>query len=76
MPRSSLLSEEPLVTGEDAEAFKAWHDEIWAEMNPTGAIESMLVERIISLSWRLRRVSKIEAGIVTFELQESLSGDG
>jgi hypothetical protein len=67
MPRSSLLSEEPLVTGEDAEAFKAWHDEIWAEMNPTGAIESMLVERIISLGWRLRRVSKIE---------ESLSDDG
>jgi hypothetical protein len=74
--RHGLLSEEPLVLGEDAEAFKAWHDEIWAEMNPAGAIESMHVARIISLSWRLRRVSKIEAGIVTYERQESLSGDG
>src|SRR5580704_16344919 len=71
--RHGLLSEEPLVLGEDAEAFKAWHDGIWAEMNPAGAIESMHVARIISLSWRLRRVSKIEAGIVTFEHQESLA---
>jgi len=38
-----------------------------------GEMESLLVERIIDATWRLRRLSRVEASIFTWELYEELA---
>lgn len=44
-----------------------------AELQPVGEMESLLVERIVDATWRLRRLSRVEAGIFTWELYEELA---
>ena len=42
-------------------------------MQPVGELEILLVGRITSLFWRLRRLERVEAGIFAWELYEELA---
>lgn len=44
-----------------------------AEVQPVGELESILVDRITSLLWRLRRLERVEAGIFAWELYGELA---
>ena len=55
-----------LLPREDADALKV-------ELQPVGELKNLLVERITSLLWRLRRLGRVEAGIF---IQESHGGHG
>src|SRR5215207_7546625 len=68
-----LLSQEVLLPGEDEEALKELAERLRAELQPVGEMESLLVERIIDATWRLRRLSRVEAGIFTWELYKELA---
>jgi len=68
-----LLSQEILLPGEDGEALKELGERLRAELQPVGEMESLLVEKIIDATWRLRRLSRVEAGIFTWELYEELA---
>ncbi len=49
-----------VIKGEDQAEFD-WHrEQMLGELAPVGAMESMLAERIVSLSWRLKRVECIQ----------------
>src|SRR5918998_6619523 len=43
------------------------------ELQPVGELENMLVDRIISAHWRLRRLGRVEAGIFTYKYYGTLS---
>src|SRR5215213_11824433 len=68
--KHGLLSQEVLLPGEDEEALKELAERLNAELQPVGEMESLLVERIIDATWRLRRLSRVEAGIFAYELSE------
>jgi len=68
-----LLSQEVLLPGEDEEALKELGERLRAELQPVGEMENLLVERIIDATWRLQRLSRVEAGIFTWELYEELA---
>src|SRR5215208_6886184 len=70
--KHGLLSQE-VLPGEDEEALKELAERLRAELQPVGEMESLLVERIIDATWRLRRLSRVEAGIFTWELYEELA---
>src|SRR5215217_4692424 len=70
--KHGLLSQE-VLPGEDEEARKELAERLRAELQPVGEMESLLVERIIDATWRLRRLSRVEAGIFTWELYEELA---
>ena len=61
-----LLAEAALLPDEDEATFRTFSDGIKKALAPVGEIESLLVERIINLSWRLRRVSQVEAGLFVY----------
>src|SRR5215472_8889010 len=61
--KHGLLSREILLPKEDADAFAEFSQRLWAALDPNGELESLLVDRIIALGWRLRRLCYIEAGI-------------
>jgi len=56
--RHGLLAREAVVVGEDLDEFDLFRDQLRAELAPVGLVESLLVERIAGLSWRLRRAER------------------
>ncbi len=71
--KHGLLSQEVLIPGEDEAALKELGERLRVELHPVGEMESLLVERIIDATWRLRRLSRVEDGIFTWELYEELA---
>ncbi len=63
--RHGLCALDPLIPGEDPEAFEQHFCEIELDLQPATAIESNLVEQIADVSWRLKRLSRIEAAVIT-----------
>jgi hypothetical protein len=58
-----LTSKKCLLPHEDAKAFEARRLEIYEDLEPEGAIEIALVEQVVTLFWRLRRVPAFEAAL-------------
>ena len=63
--KHGLCALDPLIPGEDPEAFQEHFCEIELDLRPATAIESNLVEQIADVSWRLKRLSRIEAALIT-----------
>lgn len=59
-----LLSEEALLPGESSSDFFSFTQNLQAELKPVGELECAFVGRIGSLLWRLKRMGKLEAGIL------------
>jgi hypothetical protein len=68
--KHGLLSREVLLPGEDEDALRVLAESLRAELQPVGEFEYLLVDRITSLLWRLRRLGRVEAGIFVCELYE------
>ncbi len=71
--RHGLLSEEVLLPGEDGEALGELGEHVRAELRPVGALENLLVDRVVASVWRLRRLGRVEAGIFAWERSEELA---
>jgi hypothetical protein len=71
--RHGLLSKEVLLPGEDANALQQLDEDLRAELRPVGELENLLVDRIISAYWRLRRLGRVETGIFAWERYEELT---
>ena len=54
------LFAESVVTGEKEAEYEAFYGELLAELAPRGAIELLLAERVVSLSWRLKRAERMQ----------------
>lgn len=55
----------PVITGEDPAAFSEFRSQLLTELRPRGPLETMLADRIIDLSWRLKRTGRLQ--IATFD---------
>jgi hypothetical protein len=65
-----LLSEEAILPGESASDYARFAETLYVELQPIGELESALVGRIGGLLWRLKRVGRLEAGILMWEHAE------
>jgi len=72
--RHGLLSKDILLPNEDAEAFADLAKELRAALRPEGRLEMELAERIVALTWRLRRVGRAEQAILAWQHFEVLGG--
>jgi hypothetical protein len=68
-----LLSREVLLPGEDEEALMELDRHLRAELQPSGALENLLVDRAVGASWRLRRLGRVETGIFAWQLYGKLA---
>jgi hypothetical protein len=55
-----FFSKEILIEGENPLVLTAFRDNFIAQLKPDGELETILVELIISSSWRLKRVLRSE----------------
>jgi hypothetical protein len=58
--RHGLLAREAVIQGEDPEEFEVYRAGMLEELAPAGPVEAMLAERVVGLSWRLRRAERLQ----------------
>ena len=58
--RHGLTASCDVISSESQDEFDLYRDQLLAELEPAGPVESMLAERIVALSWRLKRVGRIQ----------------
>jgi hypothetical protein len=62
-----LLAEAALMPDENPDEVKSVRDALRDELQPQGELETLLVDRVASCFWRLRRAIKVEAGLFVRE---------
>jgi len=62
--KHGLLSREVLLAEEDRAAFRAFAAGLWEYLQPVGALECFLADRIVAATWRLRRVHVMETDFI------------
>ena len=70
--KHGILSNEVVVRGlriqESARQFRALREQFWEHLAPVGPMEEMLVERIVTTHWRLRRALTAETGEIALSV--------
>ena len=65
--KHGLLSGQILLHHENAEELAAFREALYQELQPIGALEELLVERIVSSAWLLRRALRAETALMEWE---------
>ncbi len=58
--KHGLLIRQNVISSESQADFDLYREQVFAELAPVSPMESMLAERIVTLSWRLKRVCRIQ----------------
>jgi len=58
--KHGLLTRQDVISSESQADFDLYREQLLAELAPVSPMESMLAERIVTLSWRLKRVCRIQ----------------
>jgi hypothetical protein len=58
--KHGLLARDAVIRGEDPGEFEFYRDRMLGELAPVGMTESVLAERAVGLSWRLRRAERVQ----------------
>jgi len=61
--KHGLTAQQALLPGESEEEFKQFRGAVFGTMSPQGALENQLLERAISLMWRMRRFQAFEVAL-------------
>ena len=64
--KHGLVSKQVLLQDESEEEFEEFSQGLREDLKPVGALETRLVEDIAADFWRLSRIRRIEAGILTW----------
>jgi len=58
--KHGLLAEQDVITSESEADFDQYRQQLLGELSPVSPMESMLAERIVTLSWRLKRAGRFQ----------------
>jgi hypothetical protein len=58
--KHGLTAGQDVISSESQAEFELYRDRMLGELAPASPMESMLAERIVSLSWRLKRAGRIQ----------------
>jgi hypothetical protein len=61
--RHGLLARQVVIKGEDPGEFDSFRAGMLEELAPEGAVEALLAERVVGLSWRLRRAERLQSAV-------------
>ncbi|TKJ33686.1 MAG: hypothetical protein CEE38_20080 [Planctomycetes bacterium B3_Pla] len=72
--KHGLFSAADVVFDESREDYDLLKEKMLAEMRPAGYMELMLAERIVSLSWRLKRAERMHNETIEVFLRREVTG--
>lgn len=73
--KHGLLSKEVLIKGEDRKALVNLGRRLRLDLAPQGELENVLVDRIVSSVWRLKRAVRMERNYIQVEYQQCHGDD-
>ena len=62
--KHGLFAQENVIKCEKVSDFNRFREELMAGLAPVGGVEALLAERIVSLSWRLKRVERMNSEVI------------
>ena len=62
--KHGLLAQTPLLPHENRQVFVEFENSIIGALAPDNGFKDVLVERIVLLAWRLRRIAHVESGLL------------
>jgi len=62
--KHGLLARQAVISSESQADFDLYRDRMLGELAPASPMEFMLAERIVSLSWRLKRAARIQNQVI------------
>ncbi|MBN2589311.1 MAG: hypothetical protein JXA96_05590, partial [Sedimentisphaerales bacterium] len=68
--KHGLCSCKNVIRSESQDEYNLFHDDMISDLSPVGAMELMLAERIVNLSWRLKRAEVFQNAVI-----ESMADD-
>ncbi len=68
--KHGLTAQKPLIPGEDPAHFAQFNDSMLAQFDPQGPLETILANRIITLTWQLNRAPRIQAAAFKFMMKD------
>ncbi len=69
-----LSARQTIISSESQADFELYRDRMLCELAPASPMESMLAERIVSLSWRLKRTGRIQNQVIDALNADNTSG--
>jgi hypothetical protein len=73
--KHGLLSGQILLSHENADELDALRENLCADLRPVGALEELLVERIVSSAWSLRRAVRAERALIMWNEQVRMQSE-
>jgi hypothetical protein len=71
--KHGLFAHGNVVISENQADFDALRDEMLKEMDPVGAMETVLAERIVSLTWRIRRAARMQDELIDVKIRREIN---
>jgi hypothetical protein len=72
--KHGLFARKDVVISENQAEFNAFRDDMLAELAPVGVMESILAERIVSLTWRLKRAERMQNEVIDAKIRREING--
>jgi hypothetical protein len=72
--KHGLRAKRNVIKTENQDEFVLFHEKMIADISPDGAMEEMLAERIVSLSWRLKRAEHFQNAVIDALIEHGLHG--
>ena len=71
--KHGLFTNEAVIAGESLEDYNCLRDKTLEELCPVGNMEIILAERIVSLTWRLKRVERFQSIVIDAMIDKKLN---
>ena len=71
--KHGLFSQKNVVISENQVEFDLLEGEMLEELAPVGVMETMLAERIVSLTWRLKRAERMQNEAIDFKIRREIN---
>jgi hypothetical protein len=72
--KHGLRTNRNVIKTESQDEFEIYRENMIADLSPDGAMEEMLAERIVSLSWRLKRAEHFQNAVIDALIEHGLHG--
>ena len=72
--KHGLFASETVIEGENQADYDEYLDNFLAELEPDGMLETLMAERFVSLSWRLKRAERMHNQAIDKMLEYEVTG--
>jgi len=71
--KHGLFTNEAIIAGESLEDYNNLREKTLYELSPQGNMETILAERIVSLTWRLKRIERFQSIVIDAMIDKKLN---